>query len=98
MRARRSWLRHWPGGTGMLPLAAASGAVGDDTLTTNLPPLPLTPPSNPGHGPTGLQALWRGFMLATNVAEAQRDHAATLLRCARELLHVLPQASGAVLA
>ena len=35
-------------------------------------------------------------MLATNVAEPERDHAATLLRCARELLHVLQQASGRV--
>lgn len=36
-----------------------------------------------------------GFMLSTNVAEADAQHAATLLRCARELLHVLGQASRA---
>ena len=35
-----------------------------------------------------------GFMLSTNVAEVDVQHAATLLRCARELLHVVGQASG----
>ncbi|PRW20206.1 Adenylate cyclase [Chlorella sorokiniana] len=32
-----------------------------------------------------------GFVLSTNVAEADAQHAATLLRCARELLHVVGQ-------
>lgn len=34
-----------------------------------------------------------GFTLSTNVAETDAQHAATLLRCARELLHVIGQAS-----
>lgn len=35
-----------------------------------------------------------GFMLATNVAEPDPNHAATLLACARELLEALQQVPG----
>lgn len=52
-------------------------------------------PSPPPHQVYKLFGSPFGFMLSTNVAEPDPQHATTLLACARELLEQLEQASGA---
>ena len=81
------WLHSSTGHVAQLPSRTAP-------RSGKLLPIPAPPPPAPAIQVYKVQGGPLGFMLSTNVAEADAQHAATLLRCARELLHVVGQASG----